>query len=264
MNLGPSLAGKLACHDATVSERTPALRRSPSVRLIETQDGAVLLDMRQRICLSMTAAGGIVWHLLETDSSEQIIDCLAAEFRDVPRQRLQDDLQEFVRHLERKELLLSGTRPESEQISKLLSLVQWCRNQIHSLSKASVKPPRFLFWKALFGLLIFDLLRLGKHFTKIHALVQIWRTAPWSSRADAVEQVWQAINYVCVWYPKRVLCLQRSAVTTCLLRSCGVPARMVIGAQKFPFKAHAWTEVNGVAINERRDVQKHYLIWERC
>jgi hypothetical protein len=53
-------------------------------------------------------------------------------------------------------------------------------------------------------------------------------------------------------------------VTTCLLRTCGIPAQMVIGAQEFPFKAHAWTEVDGRAINERRDVQKVYLVWERC
>jgi hypothetical protein len=72
------------------------------------------------------------------------------------------------------------------------------------------------------------------------------------------------MNYACVFYPKHVLCLQRSAVTTCLLRDCGVPAKMVMGAQKVPFKAHAWTEVNCSAVNERRNVQKVYAVWERC
>jgi hypothetical protein len=63
------------------------------------------------------------------------------------------------------------------------------------------------------------------------------------------------VNYACIAYLKGVFCLQRSAVTTCLLPSVGVSAQMVIGAQKAPFKAHAWTEVGGLAINERRDVQ---------
>lgn len=265
MNLAPPfLAGKHARHDVTVPERTPALKPSPSVRLIETQDGAALLDMRQGICLSMTAAGVIIWHLLESHSPEQIIDCLAANFRDVPRQCLQDDLQEFVSDLGRKELLIPGGRPESEQIPRLVSLVQRCRNQIHRVSDASAKTPRLLFWKALCGLLVFDLLRLGKHFTKLHAVVQAWVTAPWLSPADTVEQVCRAINYACVVYPKQVLCLQRSFVTTCLARSCGVPAHMVIGAQKLPFKAHAWTEVDGRAVNERRDVQTIYQTWDRC
>jgi hypothetical protein len=37
-----------------------------------------------------------------------------------------------------------------------------------------------------------------------------------------------------------------------------------LGAQTVPVKAHAWTEVDGKAINERRDVQRIYAVWERC
>jgi hypothetical protein len=48
------------------------------------------------------------------------------------------------------------------------------------------------------------------------------------------------------------------------MRSVGVTAHMVIGAQKVPFKAHAWTEVNGAAINERKEVKSIYGVWERC
>jgi hypothetical protein len=124
--------------------------------------------------------------------------------------------------------------------------------------------PRLLLWRAFLGLLTFDLFRFGRDFARVHGLVQSWRIAPISSPADTVELVCRAVNYACVWYPKRVLCLQRSAVTTCLLRSCGIQAQMALGAQKFPFKAHAWTEVEGRAINERRDVQNIYMVWERC
>ena len=122
---------------------------------------------------------------------------------------------------------------------------------------------QFLFWKALIGLLAYDLL-LGRGFAKMHALVSSWKVAPRILRAETIEQVCKAVNYACVAYPKRVLCLQRSAVTTCLLRDCGIPAHMVVGAQKLPFKAHAWTEVKGHAVNERRDVKKIYGVWERC
>lgn len=123
---------------------------------------------------------------------------------------------------------------------------------------------RFLFWKALLGLLAFDLLGLGRNFSKMHGLVSRWRVTPRTVPREAVDRVCRAVNYACIWYPKRVLCLQRSAVTTCLLRNCGVPAKMVVGAQNLPFKAHAWTEVDGRAINERRDVHRLYGIWERC
>jgi len=122
----------------------------------------------------------------------------------------------------------------------------------------------FMTWKAIIGFLTYDLCGFGRNFRRMHKAVSRWTLSRRTPPLDAVEQVSEAVNQACIWYPKRILCLQRSAVTTCLLRSCGVPAQMVIGAQKLPFKAHSWTEVNGRAINERFDVQKVYGVWERC
>jgi hypothetical protein len=121
----------------------------------------------------------------------------------------------------------------------------------------------FLFLKALIGLLGFDLL-LSRNFVRMHGTVHRWKVAGGIASTEVIDRVCDAVNRACVWYPKQALCLQRSAVTSCLLRSCGVPAEMVIGAQKLPFRAHAWVEVNGRVINERSDVQKTYGEWERC
>jgi hypothetical protein len=123
---------------------------------------------------------------------------------------------------------------------------------------------RFLFLKALFGLTVFDLLGFGNNFTRMHRVVRQWRVAARVPRSDLVTDVCDAMNTACSWYPKRARCLQRSVVTGCLLRSHGIPAAIVMGAQKTPFKAHAWVEVDGRAVNERRDVQKIYGVWERC
>jgi hypothetical protein len=123
---------------------------------------------------------------------------------------------------------------------------------------------RFLTWKGLLVLLAFDVLGFNGNFPKMLKFVRSRRVSRRTSQPDAVNRICDAVNNACVWYPKRVLCLQRSAVITCMLRYYGVPAQMVMGAQKLPFKAHAWTEVDGRAINERRDVQKVYGIWERC
>ncbi len=122
---------------------------------------------------------------------------------------------------------------------------------------------RFLFLKALFGLLAFDTLGLGRNFLRMHRVVEQWTTALRTPPDDGIQRACNAVNYACAWYPKRVRCLQRSVVLTCLLRSCGVRAQMVLGAQKIPFKGHAWTEVDGREVNERRDVQKTYGVWER-
>ena len=120
-----------------------------------------------------------------------------------------------------------------------------------------------LFCKAFLGLLIFDLF-VGNDFARLHRVVRGWRVAPAQVTPETINQVCDAVNRACSWYPKRALCLQRSAVTTCLLRSAGIPAQLVLGAQKLPFKAHAWVEVEGHVVNEKPEIQTTYGVWERC
>jgi len=121
-----------------------------------------------------------------------------------------------------------------------------------------------LFFQALFALVIYDCLRTFCSFRAIHSTVRRWRVVEGPIAHDTIERVCAALNHACVWYPKQALCLQRSFVTTYLLRKRGVPAQMVLGAQKLPFKAHAWVEVSGRPVNERSDVQAIYGVWERC
>lgn len=118
--------------------------------------------------------------------------------------------------------------------------------------------------RAFTGLLMFDVLGFSRNFASLHRCVIAWRVAPRNAATGVVERICQAVDSACALYPKRVLCLQRSAVTTCLLRSSGVPAKMVVGARNLPFKAHAWTEVGGRPVNERGDVQKTFDVLERC
>jgi hypothetical protein len=121
-----------------------------------------------------------------------------------------------------------------------------------------------LFFQALFMLLVYDVLTSVCRFQTIYFLVRGWKANRETDRTDVVDQVCMAVNYACVCYPKQALCLQRSFVTTYLLRKHGVVAYMVLGAQKLPFKAHAWVEVDGRAINERSAVQATYAVWDRC
>ncbi len=118
--------------------------------------------------------------------------------------------------------------------------------------------------RALFRLLVYDVLRTFRPFKTLYSTVKAWKVTTKPADQDTIDEVCTAVNYACVWYPKQALCLQRSFVTTYLLRKHGVPARMVLGAQKMPFKAHAWVEVNGRAINERSNVQAAYGVWDRC
>src|SRR5271154_2998292 len=104
---------------------------------------------------------------------------------------------------------------------------------------------RFLFWRAFFLLMFYDLLLARDDFPEIHRRVQKF---PLNSKKpksvieaeEMRDRINGTLNNAAVWYPRRAECLQRSAVLTCLLRRYGLPAQMVIGTQKLPFRAHAW------------------------
>lgn len=79
-----------------------------------------------------------------------------------------------------------------------------------------------------------------------------------------VERICAAVDMACIWYWKKALCLQRSAATACLLRQHGVCARLVIGAQQMPFKAHAWVEVQGQVVNDKPYTREIYTALDQC
>jgi hypothetical protein len=120
-----------------------------------------------------------------------------------------------------------------------------------------------LFVRAMLMLLMYDLLTIVGRFQTVHCTVSHWKISE-RRHPDAIDRICTAVNYACAWYPKQALCLQRSFVMTYLLRKNGIAAQMVLGSQKLPFKAHAWVEVDGRAINERSNVQATYAVWDRC
>ncbi|HET6843556.1 MAG TPA: lasso peptide biosynthesis B2 protein [Candidatus Angelobacter sp.] len=246
---------------------TELLAPSTSVRTIDTIDGAVLLDIRQGLCLSMTPISVKVWRLLTLNyTPDQIIDALCNEFKDVRREQIQEDVVEYLTDLQRKGLLLVREPVRRDLIVELLLSLFRCRSRLarHGVLPAHIAMPRCLMLKAVLALLAFDVFRFGENFPRIHSVVKAWPVARKVAPHDAMDRVCNAVNYACVLYPKRALCLQRSLVTTCLARSCGIAAQMVIGVQKIPLKAHAWTEINERPINERKDVRSIYLLWDRC
>lgn len=77
-------------------------------------------------------------------------------------------------------------------------------------------------------------------------------------------EICRAIDLACVFYFKRVQCLQRSAATALLLRRRGFPAEMVIGAQLLPFQSHAWVEINGSVVNDKPYIVDMFTVLDRC
>lgn len=122
----------------------------------------------------------------------------------------------------------------------------------------------FLAMKAYLKLVQFDLYLARGNFAALYDKV---RTCPVGTRepsTGSVEAVCAAVDMACIWYWKEALCLQRSAATACLLKGYGIPARMVIGAQPRPFRAHAWVEVDGRVVNDKPYVPEIYAVLDRC
>lgn len=81
--------------------------------------------------------------------------------------------------------------------------------------------------------------------------------------SHSIQSLSHAMDLACVFYFRRVLCLQRSAATTILLRRYGWRAEMVTGAQIMPYEFHAWTEIDGVVVNDKPYMRDIYQVLER-
>jgi hypothetical protein len=121
-----------------------------------------------------------------------------------------------------------------------------------------------LFWRAYWKLIAFDPCFARGKFGELYSKVRNCPVAAKTRSGDPVRQVCWAIDSASIWYWREVLCLQRSAATTCLLRQAGVPAQMVIGVQQLPFKAHAWVEVGGRVVGDKPYVAEVYAVLDRC
>ena len=114
-------------------------------------------------------------------------------------------------------------------------------------------------------LLYFEFIMRFSDFRTLHRAVRDQQIASESlAGVPTQEQLCHAVDLACVYYFRQVLCLQRSAVTTILLRRYGWQSEMVIGVQLLPFKSHAWVETGGQIINDKPYMLDLYRVLERC
>lgn len=123
---------------------------------------------------------------------------------------------------------------------------------------------RFIF-ESWLRLVYIDLVLCTHSFTALHELIHRKKVKD-IPRAAPLEpgKLCRAMDLACIFYFKRVRCLQRSAATTCLLRRHGWDAHMVIGVQILPFRSHAWVEIDGVAVNDKHYVRDLYTVLQQC
>jgi hypothetical protein len=119
-------------------------------------------------------------------------------------------------------------------------------------------------FKAFMMLVIFHFYLVRGNFAALYRRVRHYPLSRIPHSKRDIQHICHAVDLACIWYPKEILCLQRSAVTVCLLRRYGIPAQMVVGAALMPFRAHAWVEADGCVINDKSYVSSMYAILDRC
>lgn len=115
----------------------------------------------------------------------------------------------------------------------------------------------------------FQVIRMGRRlrsgdFQSFYEILRSQQVGREFAADGTIEKVCLAIDTACTWYWKEINCLHRSSATVWLLRKHGVPAKLLIGAQQMPFRAHAWVEVHGHVVNDKPYVKEIYSVLDCC
>ena len=122
---------------------------------------------------------------------------------------------------------------------------------------------RVLTLRAFSLLIAFQIYLARGNFASLHDKIRRCPVSPKFRSPLSVDDICRAIDLACIWYPREVLCLQRSAATTYLLRRHGFSAQLVVGARPMPFQAHAWVEVDSRIVNDRPYIAEMYAVLDR-
>ena len=230
-------------------------------------DGCIILDVLHDRILSLNNTGALIFAKLAGSengmSRQELLAALIDEFAGVAPHRIGAAIDKLLTQLDEKKVLKrKAVRRGPNRVRVSLSqTVVVCVNVL-------VTP--LLLVKAYNAAAILLLssadvvLKLGG-FSTLHKTVKQWRLRGNSSDDQGtIVRGCATVERACIWHPKQKLCLQRSAVTTWLLRSLGIPAEMVIGVHKMPFYGHSWVEVDGRVVNDHKNVQTFFHVLSRC
>jgi hypothetical protein len=248
------------------------------------RDGSVLLSIAEdRVC-KLNGIGALTWMVLEGMSAnctlDEIVRCLHQQFEainserelfyDVSHDQLRADTQRFLDNLESLALIdvSHGSRGQKlyaikTDVSATSSAPRIDKSEQSDTARPAtdetIRYSRRETFSAFVALLAFDLLLKFAGFQALIRKVKSWPIAePQTTNREICRRVRGMVDRAQMYYPKKAMCLQHSAVVTCLLRRRGVPAQMVVGAQEFPPKAHAWTEVMNEVVSDSPRVKTKY------
>jgi hypothetical protein len=258
-------------------------------RAREHKDGSIVLSIEEdRIC-KLNGVGALTWMVLEdipasltldeiVRSLEQQFDAINAEgelLYDVSHDQLRADTARFLKKMVSMNLLQVAQDSHGQEFYSIKDDVTGTtsatnnpldskQNPAPDCTAENISLTKRETLSAFIALLTFDLLLKLVGFQALIKKVERWPTAePRTTDRAICQRVRGMVDRAQMYYPKKAMCLQHSAVVTFLLRRRGVPAEMVLAAQEFPPKAHAWTEVAGEVVNDKDSVRNEYLVLRR-
>jgi hypothetical protein len=250
------------------------------------KDGSILLSIAEdRVC-KLNGAGALTWMVLEEInealSLEGIVCALEQQFEainaegellyEVPHDQLHTDTDTFLKKMVLLRLLNVSRDSHGREFYSIAEDVTGTTSApalapFDSVGNEATEDLSLSCrgtFSAFVGLLAFDLLLKFGGFQRLIRRVEHWPTvSPPSLDREICRRVRGMVDRAQMYYPKKAMCLQHSAVVTCLLRRRGIPAEMVLAAQNFPPKAHAWAEVAGEVVNDHKSVKSEYRVLKR-
>lgn len=272
------------------SSSTADSPRPNTERARKHKDGSIVLSITEdRIC-KLNGVGALTWMILEENpeglSIDEVVRQLGDQFEainsegelqyDVSPEQLREDTRCFLKRLTDMNLLeviavsrgqefycikegVSGTTSATVTAAAAKTGNETPGMASSDSADEEIRPSKRETFTGFIGLLAFDLLLKFRGFESLIKRVENWPTAePCRIDAEICRRVRAMVDRAQMYYPKKAMCLQHSAVVTCLLRRQGVPAEMVLAAQEFPVKAHAWAEVEGTVVNDFQSVRTRH------
>ena len=227
---------------------TDALHISGQLRWLVYEQDTILLDLADGRYFGLDAVASQIWLRLAAGLFAEDIANHIADQNGLGSERASSDVRAFICKSLAARLLVSGPMqlpkpaiitPKLRSRMMPLTLLAW-----QCLCTASMRLKNAPFGVAYHG------------YANLAASSLAAIPAPWLAafrRAENLHPLPQA--------PKD--CLPRSLALLHFLRLLGVRADHVIGIARDPFRAHAWVECAGLAINEPSDLGRRFRVLAR-
>lgn len=204
-------------------------------------DRTILLDLRREQYYSLDEVGTRVWSMLQEGADVPTIVARIGEEFDAPIERITSDVN----------ALLSQLASEWRVITPV----------------AAAQPaaePSGLYCAFALTLMTLSLRTLGLR-RSIAVARRLTRQAARAAEPSGgyLERVVHKVDTAAAFFPGRALCLEQSLTLYLCLRRAGVMVDLFIGAQPYPFAAHAWVQYRDQLVGSSYDHVSKFIPFDR-